>query len=224
MCCEYCWQNVSCWFYMLLPCPTIWLAVRVSLVQTSQSAPMKKMLDFGVVNVLKCSFEFILCPHKIGTIVTSHASSIASSDDHSSKCHYKWVCYYCSHKFNVNCPADWKCKQGSTSLQFISSFFHKKWSKEVNTTISEQWCFIDRICGEVSHDLFTKLSLHTSAPNAVEYHTMNKSIAVNNPITSSPYFLHCCTSATMCYSVMIIFCNQCWCWSCFWQNDWVNLF
>ena len=55
--------------------------------------------------------------------------------------------------------------------------------------------------------MFTKLSLHTLTPNAVEYHTTNKSIAVNNPIASPPNFLHCCTFATMCYCVMIIPCS-----------------
>ena len=46
--------------------------------------------------------------------------------------------------------------------------------------------------------------------NAVEYHTTNKSIAVNKPIARSLYFLHCSTSATMCYCVMIISWNRCW--------------
>ena len=49
----------------------------------------KKVLDLCVANFLKSFFEFILCPHKIGTIVTSHAFNIASSGNHSLKCHNK---------------------------------------------------------------------------------------------------------------------------------------
>ena len=59
-----------------------------------------------VCSFLEMSFEFIICSNKSGTIITSLASKITSSGNHSSKCHCRWISFHCSHDFNVNCPVD----------------------------------------------------------------------------------------------------------------------
>ena len=76
------------WFYLLFSYLThIWLAILVQTVNLLYFP--EENAWFWCVHFLKCPFEFNLSPHRIGFTANSHASNIASSGDHSLKCHYK---------------------------------------------------------------------------------------------------------------------------------------